>query len=135
MGKRAVAFSLEVRQLPAHVDASSPGSSTGAHSPLTFVVPAGASLHVCMTPHGPDAAVTAKAMASDTSKPARLPDDSLAFMFEVRDIPRVMTQALQSELLEKDYWKCWQGFKTAAASAPAAPRAEANGKTCQPSVL
>lgn len=79
-----------------------------------------------MSPHGPDVSATQKAMAADTSKPAKLPDDSLAFMFEVRDVARVMTQALQSELLDKDYWKCWQGYRTAkeASDAP-----QANGNT------
>ena len=66
-----------------------------------------------MSPHGPDVSTTQKAMAADTSKPAKLPDDSLAIMFEVRDVARVMTQALQSDLLDKDYWRCWQGYKTA----------------------
>jgi hypothetical protein len=43
---------------------------------------AGASLHVCMTPHGPDAATFEAASSRDTSRPERLPTDTLAFMFE-----------------------------------------------------
>ena len=44
---------------------------------------AGASLHVCMTPHGPDTATFEGAIAKDGSVPEHLPDDTLAFMFEV----------------------------------------------------
>ena len=45
---------------------------------------AGASLHVCMTPHGPDTATFEAAIAKDSSRPEHLPADALAFMFEVQ---------------------------------------------------
>ena len=51
------------------------------------VVCAGASLHVCMTPHGPDTATFESAIAKDSSHPEHLPADALAFMFEVRSLP------------------------------------------------
>ena len=42
---------------------------------------AGASLHMCMTPHGPDTDTFERAVLPETTaEPARLPDDSLAFM-------------------------------------------------------
>lgn len=44
---------------------------------------AGASLHVCMTPHGPDTATFESGTTKDSHKPERLPADTLAFMFEV----------------------------------------------------
>lgn len=44
---------------------------------------AGASLHVCMAPHGPDTATFETGTTTDSRKPERLADDSLAFMFEV----------------------------------------------------
>jgi len=48
---------------------------------------AGASLHMCMTPHGPDAATFERAVASDGGAPEHLPRDTLAFMFEARPGP------------------------------------------------
>ena len=50
---------------------------------------AGASLHMCMTPHGPDAATFERAVASDGGAPEHLPRDTLAFMFEARPGPPV----------------------------------------------
>lgn len=44
---------------------------------------AGASLHVCMTPHGPDTKTFESAISKDSSRPEHLPNDTLAFMFEV----------------------------------------------------
>ena len=39
---------------------------------------------MCMTPHGPDTATFERAILQETtSAPARLPDDSLAFMCAV----------------------------------------------------
>ena len=48
---------------------------------------AGASLHSCMTPHGPDAA-TFQAASTGELQPRRIPPDTLAFMFEVAHDPR-----------------------------------------------
>lgn len=50
----------------------------------TCMLIAGASLHVCMTPHGPDTATFESAIAKDSSRPEHLPVDALAFMFEAR---------------------------------------------------
>lgn len=54
-----------------------------SNRPLFSVVllAAGASLHMCMSPHGPDSATFAAASTADL-RPAKLPDDTLAFMFE-----------------------------------------------------
>ena len=49
----------------------------------TGFVPGGASLHNCMSGHGPDAATFEKAAAADTSQPACI-KDTMAFMFESR---------------------------------------------------
>ncbi|MFA7393437.1 MAG: homogentisate 1,2-dioxygenase domain-containing protein, partial [Pigmentiphaga sp.] len=72
-------------------------------------LPGGASLHNCMTGHGPDANTFEKASNADTSKPDYL-RDTMAFMFETRGIIRPTAQALQSPLLQKDYYQCWQGL-------------------------
>ncbi len=73
-------------------------------------VPGGASLHNCMSGHGPDAASHAKAVAADTSKPDYI-RDTLAFMFETRTVLHPTAAALAMPGLQKDYWRCWQGLE------------------------
>jgi len=72
-------------------------------------LPGGASLHNCMSAHGPDADTFAKALALDTGKPQYL-RDTLAFMFETRRVIHPTAQALDSPLLQKDYLQCWQNL-------------------------
>jgi len=86
----------------------------------------GASLHNCMSGHGPDAATYEKALAADTSKPVHL-TDTMAFMFETRTVIRPTRYALETPLLQRDYAQVWRGLKKhfaldAAPAAPAAPR-------------
>ena len=69
--------------------------------------PGGASLHNCMTAHGPDAATYAKASAADLSKPDVIAD-TMAFMFETRKVIRPTCQALALPQLQRDYADCWQ---------------------------
>ncbi len=71
-------------------------------------VPGGASLHNCMSGHGPDAATFAQ--ASEAKLEPRYLGDTLAFMFETRFILRPTKLALESAQLQRDYWKCWQGL-------------------------
>lgn len=73
-------------------------------------VPGGASLHNCMTPHGPDAATFEKAIQADTTQPQRIAD-TMAFMFETRLVIRPTRQALEAPQLQKDYADCWKGLK------------------------
>jgi homogentisate 1,2-dioxygenase len=73
-------------------------------------VPGGASLHNCMSGHGPDAETFAKASAADTSKPHYI-TDTMAFMFETRCVIRPTRYALQSAQLQADYFECWQGLR------------------------
>ena len=72
--------------------------------------PGGASLHNCMTGHGPDAETFEKASNADTTKPHYI-TDTMAFMFETRTIIRPTLQALQSPELQHNYFECWQGIK------------------------
>ena len=72
-------------------------------------LPGGASLHNCMSGHGPDAETFEKASASDTSKPHKV-DDTLAFMFETRTLLRPTRFALESAQLQADYFQCWQNL-------------------------
>ena len=72
--------------------------------------PGGASLHNCMTGHGPDAETFEKASNADTTKPHYI-TDTMAFMFETRTVIRPTQQALQSTELQQNYFECWQGIK------------------------
>ena len=72
--------------------------------------PGGASLHNCMSGHGPDAASFEKASAADTSKPDHI-TDTMAFMFETRRVIRPTRQALAAPQLQADYHDCWQGLR------------------------
>ncbi len=72
--------------------------------------PGGASLHNCMTGHGPDAETFEKAANADTSKPHYI-TDTMAFMFETRTVIRPTRQALQSPELQAQYSECWQGIR------------------------
>ncbi len=72
-------------------------------------LPGGASLHNCMSGHGPDAETFAKATAADTTRPQRV-GDTMAFMFETRAVIRPTRHALETAELQPDYHRCWQGL-------------------------
>lgn len=72
--------------------------------------PGGASLHNCMTGHGPDAETFDKASNADSSTPHYL-TDTMAFMFETRTVIRPTQRALNSPELQTQYSECWQGLK------------------------
>jgi homogentisate 1,2-dioxygenase len=85
--------------------------------------PGGASLHNCMSGHGPDAATYEKASQADTSKPAAL-TDTMAFMFETRTVIRPTRYALDTPLLQRDYGRIWRELpKHFAATEPQRPTA------------
>jgi homogentisate 1,2-dioxygenase len=69
--------------------------------------PGGASLHNCMSGHGPDAATYEKAVHADTSRPAQL-TDTMAFMFETRALIRPTRFALDAPQLQGDYQRVWR---------------------------
>ena len=71
--------------------------------------PGGASLHNCMSPHGPEAAVFEKASNADL-QPQRY-DNTLAFMFESRYAITPTRFAMTTEARQLDYVKCWDGLK------------------------
>jgi homogentisate 1,2-dioxygenase len=73
-------------------------------------LPGGMSLHNCMSGHGPDAETFEKASAADTSKPHVI-TDTMAFMFETPTVIQPTRFALETPLLQKDYWRCWQGLR------------------------
>jgi homogentisate 1,2-dioxygenase len=71
--------------------------------------PGGASLHNCMSGHGPDAATFEQASAAKLEP--RYLADTLAFMFETRFVLRPTKAAMESPQLQRDYWRCWQALK------------------------
>ncbi len=70
--------------------------------------PGGASLHNCMSGHGPDRATYEAAIAADL-QPHRI-KDTMAFMFESRWLIRPTCQAIEGGLLQTDYDEAWTGF-------------------------
>jgi homogentisate 1,2-dioxygenase len=72
--------------------------------------PGGASLHNCMTGHGPDAATFEKASNADTSKPDYI-GGTMAFMFEARNVLRPTKTAMDAAHRQRDYQACWAGLQ------------------------
>lgn len=74
--------------------------------------PGGASLHNCMSGHGPDAATFDKASHADLTRPDVIAD-TMAFMFETRAVLCPTQQALQAAHRQGDYQQCWSGLRAA----------------------
>ncbi len=74
-------------------------------------VPGGASLHNCMSAHGPDQKSHAKASTANL-KPVHT-GDTLAFMFESRFVFEPTPFALATPALQPDYDTVWNGFAKA----------------------
>jgi homogentisate 1,2-dioxygenase len=72
-------------------------------------VPGGASLHNCMAGHGPDAETFERASNAEL-KPQYL-DNTLAFMFETQLVVRPTEFAMNTRILQHEYFECWQGLK------------------------
>jgi len=71
-------------------------------------VPGGASLHNCMSAHGPDTGAFEQASTARL-EPVKLPD-TLAFMFESRFIIKPSEYALRAEQRQRDYLAAWQSL-------------------------
>jgi homogentisate 1,2-dioxygenase len=72
-------------------------------------LPGGASLHNCMSGHGPDAETFERASRAEL-KPHFI-DGTLAFMFETRLPVRPTRFALEEKILQHEYYECWQSLK------------------------
>lgn len=70
--------------------------------------PGGASLHNCMSAHGPDSASTVQAIAAELA-PHKI-EHTMAFMFETGRVLRPSRYALESPQLQRDYDACWSGM-------------------------
>ena len=87
------------------------GLITGAYdAKAEGFAPGGASIHSCMTGHGPDAETFEKASAADTTR-ADYIEDTMAFMFESRAVIRPTRQALEAPHRQRDYQACWAGLR------------------------
>ena len=71
-------------------------------------VPGGASLHNCMSPHGPEAEVFEK--ASNAELTPQKYENTLAFMFESRYIISPTKYALEGKERQTDYTQCWRSI-------------------------
>ena len=72
-------------------------------------VPGGASLHNCMSPHGPEADVFERASNAELT-PQRY-ENTLAFMFESRYIFSPTKYALEGKERQANYTDCWRTIK------------------------
>ena len=72
-------------------------------------LPGGASLHNCMSAHGPDAETWERATKAEL-KPHKV-EDTMAFMFETRFAMRLTRYAMELSELQQDYFEGWQGLK------------------------
>ena len=70
--------------------------------------PGGASLHNCMSPHGPDAATFEAASAAELSP--QYQGETLAFMFESRYVFQATETALAADFRQRDYVDVWKGL-------------------------
>jgi homogentisate 1,2-dioxygenase len=71
--------------------------------------PGGASLHNCMSAHGPDRATFERARAAKL-EPQKL-EQTMAFMFESRYLLYPTTFALECPELQDGYRDCWQDLE------------------------
>lgn len=73
--------------------------------------PGGASLHNCMSSHGPDRESYDRAVAAELA-PHKI-TNTMAFMFESRHCIVPTRWAMETPLLQDDYDACWRGFRKA----------------------
>ncbi len=72
-------------------------------------VPGGCSLHNGMIGHGPDADTFERASHADLTRPDVI-SDTMAFMFESRQVLKPTAQALAAGWRQRDYLACWAGL-------------------------
>lgn len=75
----------------------------------TGFLPGGASLHNCMTAHGPDKTATDRASNANLA-PAQI-KDTLAFMFESTLLLKLTEFATEPDLLDQEYKDCWSSLE------------------------
>ena len=86
------------------------GAGNGTDGKPKGFVPGGASLHSCMSPHGPDAGTYTKASAVNGVQQPHFFDKGLAFMFETTYMLKLSQWALNGDHRDKEYYKCWEAL-------------------------
>ena len=79
----------------------------GSYDAKKSFLPGGASLHSCMTAHGPDATSYDRAVADPCEQPTYF-SGGLAFMFETSHMLRLTQYARENQCLEANYGECWK---------------------------
>ena len=72
-------------------------------------LPGGASLHNCMSGHGPDTETYERSSQAELTP--HYIENTLAFMFETRMVVRPTRFAMETKILQHEYYECWQGLK------------------------
>ncbi|HLY51443.1 MAG TPA: homogentisate 1,2-dioxygenase [Steroidobacteraceae bacterium] len=104
------------------------GLITGAYdAKAEGFTPGGASLHNCMSGHGPDAATYEKAVRADTSRPVHI-TDTMAFMFETRALIRPTRFALDCPQRQRGYQRAWTELRKNFTATDAAPQGARAGR-------
>ena len=85
------------------------GMVNGKYDAKKGLMPGGASLHSCMTPHGPDAPTFEG--ASNKELAPEYFDGGLAFMFETCFQLKVSRWALGHKSRDQGYIDCWKGLQ------------------------
>ena len=74
----------------------------------TGFIAGGGSLHNCMSAHGPDAHAYNQAVSAPLQP--EYYSNTLAFMFESRQVWRLTAHAYHADFRQKDYLNCWNGL-------------------------
>lgn len=86
------------------------GLIQGSYDAKVGLEPGGATLHSCMTPHGPDRITYERAVADPCETPTAF-KGGLAFMFETTCMLQVSRQALECDFRDVEYAQCWAGLQ------------------------
>ena len=100
----------------------------GYEAKVDGFLPGGASLHNCMTPHGPDTKSYEATIARGNNVGPSKITETMAFMFESCLIPRITPWALQSPFLDHDYYQCWIGLRSHFNQKSEVPNLQNNGE-------
>ncbi|KAM7252453.1 hypothetical protein ACFE04_024336 [Oxalis oulophora] len=88
------------------------GRISGGNMAVVGVLPGGATLECCMTPHGLGTKAYEGTLAFGKEAGPQKLTDTMAFMFESSFIPRVCRWALESPALDHDYHTSWIGMQS-----------------------
>lgn len=87
------------------------GMVEGKYDAKEGFVPGGASLHSCMTPHGPDKTTWERFSQDEACENPEYFQGGLAFMFETNLMLKVSPAAVKADWREEKYAECWDGLE------------------------